>query len=450
LAKPYERLADYAEASNSPHFKLRFVPDVGDEFSRTSIAFNKIVESGRQRQKQLAESESRFALAMQGANDGLWDWDLVTNEVYYSPRWLSMLGYKEHELPYDIETFKTLLHPSELELIEGKIDDYLTGVSNSYNFRLCMKHKNGKYLNILSRAQAVIDPNTQKPCRLVGTHTDITEQTENEDQIKQLNLDLENRVRQRTKDLEEVTRKALQAQQQSELANRAKSEFLANMSHELRTPLNSIIGFTERLKDKLKNDLSERHMDALMTIGRNGKHLLSLINDVLDMSKIEAGKMNIYKESVSPASLLRDALSQIEPLATEKKLELIRDISPTLGTMNIDPKRFHQIMLNLLSNAIKFTENGSVTVSAHKVDKGGLAGVAFSIIDTGVGFKPEEKQQLFEKFTQLDNTLSRTVQGTGLGLSLIKELTQLHGGHINVESELGQGSCFTIWLPIDA
>ncbi len=447
MAEPYEALAEYTESFDELNFEKNDKFTLEDESGRIGRALNRIIDTLYARQAQLKESESRFSYALEGANDGLWDWDLATNEVYYSPRWLSMLGYKEHELPYTIETFKSLLHPDDAEATEATIQRYLESATEKYHLKTRMVHKNGQIKHILSRATSVYKPGTRTTTRLVGTHLDVTEQTNNEREIRQLNQELEERVRKRTIDLEQVTREALQAQHQAELASKAKSEFLANMSHELRTPLNSIIGFTQRLRDKLQGEVNERHMDALNTIGRNGRHLLNLINDVLDMSKIEAGKMDIFKESVSPASLLHEALRQIEPLASAKGLKIQTDIDEGLGTMEADPKRFTQIFLNLLSNAVKFTESGTVTVTAHRLTKGGERGISVSVIDTGIGFKPEDQQRLFDKFTQLDSNIRRTAEGTGLGLSLIKELTSLHRGNINVDSAPNQGSCFTVWLP---
>jgi PAS domain S-box-containing protein len=447
LSAPYEALAEYTESFGDLNFEKNEDFNQADESGRIGRSLNKVIDKIYARQAQLKESESRFSYAMQGANDGLWDWDLKTNEVYYSPRWLSMLGYKEHELPYTLETFKSLVHPEDVRTNEEAIARYLDSSSEKYHLRVRMIHKNGQIKHILSRATSVYETGTRTPIRLVGTHLDVTEQTNNEREIRQLNQELEERVRKRTTDLEQVTREALQAQHQAELASKAKSEFLANMSHELRTPLNSIIGFTQRLKDKLKGDIGERHMDALQTIGRNGRHLLNLINDVLDMSKIEAGKMEIFKESISPGSLLHEALRQIEPLASAKGLKLHHDINESLGTMEADPKRFTQIFLNLLSNAVKFTESGSVTVTAQRLTKGQDKGISVSVIDTGIGFKPEDQQALFDKFTQLDSNIRRNAEGTGLGLSLIKELTRLHCGIISVDSLPDKGSCFTVWLP---
>jgi len=241
---------------------------------------------------------------------------------------------------------------------------------------------------------------------------------------------------------------AQKLQYKAESSNHAKSTFLANMSHELRTPLNSIIGFTNRLVRKLDGNIDERNLDALRTVEDNGKQLLSLINDLLDSAKIETGQLSLNRERFNCILLATQCLDQVRPMAAEKKLLLSTDFSQDELLLDADKKRLVQILLNMLSNAIKFTETGSVTLAVEPMRKGDIKGVGFHVIDTGIGIKPEQQSQLFEKFSRLNSADTNTIQGTGLGLTLIKELANLHHGSIEIISTFGEGSRFTAWIPL--
>ncbi|MEW6096861.1 MAG: ATP-binding protein [bacterium] len=234
-----------------------------------------------------------------------------------------------------------------------------------------------------------------------------------------------------------ITNKQLQE------ATEAKSRFLANMSHELRTPLNSIIGFSEVLLEKTFGELNEKQTKYINNIYTSGKHLLTLINDILDLSKVEAGKIELNIQEIPLKETLSECETLVKTLASKKNLLLefkIEDIS----TIKADPTRFKQIMYNLLSNAIKFTpEGGRVNVDAKPIDKM----VQISVTDTGIGIAKENYQKVFEEFEQVDSAYSRQYAGTGLGLPLTKKLIELHGGKIWLESELEKGSTFTFTIP---
>jgi len=257
-------------------------------------------------------------------------------------------------------------------------------------------------------------------------------------EIRGFNLNLEQKVDERTRELELANAKLRKADQM-------KSDFLANMSHELRTPLNAIIGFAEVLRDGICGELTPEQVDPVVDIHESGVHLLRMINDILDLSKVEAGKMELQAEDFSLLQAIYDVESIIRDIANKKRLNLSINVSDDLPDIHADPVRFKQIMYNLLSNAAKFTPvGGEITMEAS------LDGNEFliSITDTGIGIKPEDQSTIFDEFMQLDSSKSRQYEGTGLGLALTKRLVTLHGGRIWVESEgNGKGSKFSFTVP---
>jgi PAS domain S-box-containing protein len=254
-----------------------------------------------------------------------------------------------------------------------------------------------------------------------------------------------------------------------EAASRMKSEFLANMSHELRTPLNAIIGFSEVLKDGMVGDLTDQQRGFIGDIFGSGKHLLSLINDILDLSKVEAGKMQLDLEPIELSGVFANSLSIMREKAAARRVEVEMDVAKELGSIQADGRKLKQMIYNLLSNAVKFTgEGGRVTLRARRVPRdevGQLSGawtgksfpvtvesdfeefVEISATDTGIGISAEGLERLFKPFSQIDSGLARRFEGTGLGLALVKLLAELHGGAVAVESSVGEGSRFTVWLP---
>ena len=270
-------------------------------------------------------------------------------------------------------------------------------------------------------------------------------------------------------ELKEIERTLQQKNIELEDASRMKSEFLANMSHELRTPLNAIIGFSEVLKDGMLGDLTEKQRGFIGDIFSSGTHLLSLINDILDLSKVEAGKMLLDLDPVELMPVFANSLSIIREKAASRRVRLTMEGTETLGTMQLDARKLKQILYNLLSNAVKFTgDGGVVTLRARRVagDRAGqtsgkwpgrnfpLTGEQFSeyleisVEDSGIGMSVEGLERLFKPFSQVDSGLARKFEGTGLGLAMVKLLAELHGGSVAVESAVGKGSCFTVWLPV--
>ena len=284
---------------------------------------------------------------------------------------------------------------------------------------------------------------------IVSLVHDLTQAAENErlaSELQQLNDELEDRIRRATMELEEHNRRLEWQSFELEKAYRLKSEFLASMSHELRTPINVILGYTALMREKIYGMLSQQQEEALGKVYGTSQHLLELINDILDLSKIEAGKMPVHNEHVSLDSLIGELSETIEPMIRKRGLAYSTAVAPGLPPLETDRTKLKQILLNLLSNAIKFTHAGSVTVSAA-LGSGGNT-VLIGVHDTGIGIKPEHLDMIFEDFRQVDQSRTREYGGTGLGLSITKKLLTLLGGVISVESSYGSGSRFTLEMPL--
>jgi signal transduction histidine kinase len=301
------------------------------------------------------------------------------------------------------------------------------GTSAEYRVRC----KNNSYLWVSDRGQALRDA-TGKVLRISGSETDITERKQYEFELREAN--------------DQLAR-----------ATRHKDEFLANMSHELRTPLNAILGMAESLQEEVQGVINDRQRKALEIIERSGTHLLELINDILDLAKIEAGHLDLQFAPIVIDSLCQSSMVFVRQLAYQKNIQLDSNIQSNLPNLIIDDRRIRQALINLLNNAVKFTPaGGRVILEATLVETPDSPvttssqispSVRFSVTDTGIGINPENLSKLFQPFVQIDGALNRQHAGTGLGLSLVKRIIDLHGGRLEVDSEVGIGSCFTFLLP---
>lgn len=376
--------------------------------------------------KQLKSNEERYGYAMEASRDGLWDWNIQTNDTYLNPAYFRMLGYEPGELGPDMnDNFYNQIHPDDRDLIMANIRKRMEE-EGAYEVEFRMRCKDGSYKWILSRGKVVSCDHSGKPVRAVGTHTDLTTRK---------NLEIKLR-----KTVEELRL----AKERAEAADRIKSAFLATMSHELRTPLNSIIGFTGVLLQGLSGAINAEQTKQLAMVKNSANHLLSLISDVLDISKIEAGQLKVAAGAFDMSASVKKVVQSVRPLAEKQGLELTLEIADDVGVIVSDVRRVEQVLLNLLSNAIKFTEKGVIHVTCSVND----GKCIICVSDTGIGIKPEDRERLFRPFSQIDTGMTRKYEGTGLGLSICKRLVELMGGDIWAETGPDRGSLFCFSLPL--
>ena len=413
-----------------------------DEVGQLIGGFNHVLETLADREQELRESKARYERAVNGANDGLWEWIPATGEDYLSPRWKQLLGYEDHELANVQESFFDRVHPDDRALAAEAIRLHFQE-HTLYEIELRMRCKNGEYRWFYSRGQATWDEQG-RPLSMAGSITDVTRRHQAEDDIRQLNAELEQRVHARTADLETTNQLLTQAKLHADTANIAKSAFLANMSHEIRTPMNGILGMAHILRREGVTPEQARRLDSIDT---SAQHLLSVINDILDLSKIEAGKFLLEEAPVVVSSLMANVSSILAERAKTKGLHLLIETEHLPHNLIGDPTRLQQAVLNYAANAVKFTDHGSVTLRALKQEESAEAVVVrFEVTDTGIGITPETLSRLFTAFEQADNSMTRKYGGTGLGLAITRRLVELMGGKVGADSTAGTGSTF--WFSV--
>ena len=381
----------------------------------------------RQTALDLERERERLEMALSGGELGSWDWNPETNEVHFDARWIGMLGEEPTKLSATYHEWASRVHPDDLPRALQALEAHFAGQTPVYECAHRLRHKNGTWVWILARGRAMARKADGTPLRIVGTHLDISEAKRREEDLAKARID-------------------------AEAASRTKSEFLANMSHEIRTPLTAILGYTDLLREGDGTSLSlEQRRGTLDTISRAGEHLLSVINDILDLSKIEAGKVTLENIETNLPQVLNEVQSLLLARAAEKDLELRCVLETPIPTLiRSDPTRLRQIITNLVGNAIKFTGQGGVTVRVSVLNERIAPRAIIDVIDTGDGMTEEQQSRLFRPFTQADASTTRKFGGTGLGLTISRRFANLMGGDISIQATApGKGSTFRIELPLE-
>lgn len=426
-----------AQASGLPvWFHLRGRPwgDMQDGMSDRLVGVAIDITERKGAQARVAAAENRLRAALESMSESFVLWDPRRRLVMWNRKFRDFFDFPETALKpgmsyADVESGAA----RSIRLVESG-----SGASDASEMEL----KDGRWLHYSERATS--------DGGLVSVGADITDLKKQERALKDSEQRLRNTVedvRKNQQRIAELANKYEQEKIRAEEANRSKSEFLANMSHELRTPLNAVNGFSEIMLREMFGPLGDsRYVDYVNDIHTSGQHLLSLINDILDMSKIEAGKMQLQKEPVSLSDIVEQSLRLVKARADEKSIRLVSELDDSLADLSADPRALKQVILNLLSNAVKFTpEEGSVTVRSFSLD----GRLALQVADTGIGIPKEDLPRLGRPFEQIESQHSKSHQGTGLGLALSKSLIQLHGGDIQIDSELGEGTTVTVVMPFE-
>jgi len=373
----------------------------------TDVTYRKRAE------RRLRESEKRFRTLIETSANIIWTTSPTGELVPPQPGWTAFTGQAQAE--YAGAGWLDAVHPDDREFTMEAWRQAVAG-RTLYSIDHRLRRADGEWRTMSVRGVPLVDDGEVQ--EWVGTHTDITERKQAEEELGA-------------------------AKDAAEAANRAKSQFLANMSHELRTPLSAVIGYSEMMEEEMEDGGDAAMLGDVRKIQSNARHLLSLINDVLDLSKIEADRMTTYAEDLQVEALVQDVAATVGNLVEQKGNTLVLDVQPGAGMMHTDQTKLRQCLFNLVSNAAKFTENGRITLHARRDGDD----VVFSIADTGIGMTPEQLAKLFERFAQADVSTTRKFGGTGLGLAITRAFCRLLGGDVTVASTYGAGSTFTMRLP---
>ncbi|MBE9176275.1 PAS domain S-box protein, partial [Synechocystis salina LEGE 06155] len=392
------------------------------------FALEGVVEDITERKKfitALAASEAKYRTFIETANDLIFSIDCDSCFTYLSPNIIEILGYSPEELKG--LAYADIVHPDDLTQCNIAFQR-LMGGQRVKGLEYRVRRKDGSWRWHSSSLTPEFNSQGQV-VGLFGFALDYTERKLAELRQQKLNQELLK-------------------------ANQLKDEFLAMMSHELRTPLNAILGMTESLEEEIFGPISDRQKNSLEVIYKSGSHLLDLINDILDLSKMESGQMELSWKTAKIQELVESTLIYVKTQTNKKQIALTKEIAEDLPAVTVDERRIRQVLINLLNNAVKFTpEGGKVTVSAAllpsfaDIDR---PHIRLAVRDTGIGISTEDLPRLFKPFIQIDSALNRKHEGTGLGLSLVKNIVEMHGGEVGVESEVGRGSCFWFTIPCGA
>jgi adenylate cyclase len=408
------------------------LPDVGkDEIGRMAEALGVFrataIEMEEANLKEIREARARLTDAIESISEGFSLYDADDKLIVCNTRYRELFA-THADVMVPGTSFETIIRTATdrglIKDAEGCCDAWLEERLERHRAsgETHVQHRSdGRWIRVSERRTA--------NGGVVATYADITE------------------LKQHEAELADLVEKLQIARNAADEANRTKSSFLANMSHELRTPLNSIIGVTEMLQEDARDLKQEQQIEPLDRVARAARHLLALINDILDLSKIEAGRMELHLESFPVAPLIHDVVNTIETLAARNANRIVVDCGPEAGMMHSDQMRIRQTALNLVSNANKFTRDGTITISVRRQQEAGGEWITIAVADSGIGMTPEQMGKLFQEFSQADSSTTRQYGGTGLGLAISKRFCQMMGGDIVVESMPGRGSTFTVRLP---
>lgn len=393
--------------------------------------------------QQYQHSQRRFEMAMMASRDGLWDWDMTTDSVFFSPAWLQMIGIQGGQPLDGRVVFNDSIHPEDREQVKAAIEKFIKSDDVIFRDEHRLRRRDGSVCDAVCRACAQRDSSGQV-VRIVGMHSDVTHFKEAEREVRRLNRNLEDRVRLRTQQLET-------ALLQAEGANRAKATFLAVMGHEIRTPMNGIIGMTDLLS---KTELSREQWMMVDTVRRSSVSLLGTLDNILDYSALDAADLELQVESIQLAEFVEGVADEFAERAAKNKLQFILHIDPNLPAgVFADAARLRKVLVNLLDNAMKFTRSVAgegvvqLRVGAENKATEPRQRIVFEVIDNGIGVSGEMRKQLFKPFMFEENSRARRFGGTGLGLAITTRLLGLMGGEISLDDDDGQGSRFVCTIP---
>jgi PAS domain S-box-containing protein len=375
----------------------------------------------------VSSPENKFRRLVENANDVIFTVTVEGRFTYLSPQFEEMFGAR----PEDFlgQSFIDLAHPDDIPRMFEVLQQQIVKREKQSGTEFRLRHRDGNYFWVAANNAAPIADETGNLIGFQGIVRNIHDRKLAEEQLRQINDQL------------------LISNSELARATRLKDEFLANMSHELRTPLNVILGVSEALLDEAYGPLNGQYKKSLNLIDVSGRHLLELINDVLDVAKIESGKFELICAPTSLRYLFESSLIFVRPMAMQQNVTVRSSIAPGLDSLTVDERRLRQALINLLSNAIKFTPSGGEVEFVVAVNDA-TQELEFQVHDTGIGIAPEDISRLFQPFIQIDSSLSRQYSGTGLGLTLVKRIVNLHDGRVKVQSVENQGSCFTVCLPL--